>query len=78
MRRVVQSRAGTVLAFVLGLVIATAGTATAAKLITSYGSLEALREAVDRGDPAIKGAQRRNLESAARYLDVGPLVVKAL
>lgn len=34
MRRVVRGRAGTVLAFVLGLVIATAGTATAAKLIT--------------------------------------------
>jgi hypothetical protein len=34
MRRVVQGRAGMVLAFMLGLVIATAGTATAARLIT--------------------------------------------
>lgn len=34
MRGVVQGRGGTVLAFVLGLVIATAGTATAARLIT--------------------------------------------
>ncbi len=34
MRRVLEGRAGTVLAFTLGLVIATAGTATAAKLIT--------------------------------------------
>ncbi len=34
MRQVFQGRAGTVLAFVIGLVIATAGTATAAKLIT--------------------------------------------
>ena len=34
MRRVVQGRAGMVVAFMLGLVIATAGTATAARLIT--------------------------------------------
>jgi hypothetical protein len=34
MRRLFRGRAGTVLAFALGLVIATAGTATAAKLIT--------------------------------------------
>ena len=34
MRRVVHGRAGMVLAFMLGLVIATAGTATAARLIT--------------------------------------------
>ncbi len=34
MRRMLQDRAGTGLAFILGLLVATAGTATAAKLIT--------------------------------------------
>lgn len=34
MRRIVQGRAGLALAFILGLVIATAGSATAARLIT--------------------------------------------
>ena len=35
-----------------------------------------LRAAIDGGDPAIKGAQRRNLEAGAAYLDVAPLVVR--
>ena len=52
------------------------GEKTAAKLITAYGSLVALRAAIDGGDPAIKGAQRRNLEAGAAYLDVAPLVVR--
>ncbi len=56
--------------------VAGVGEKTAAKLITAYGSLTALREAIDGGDPAIKGAQRRNLEAGSAYLDVGPLVVR--
>lgn len=56
--------------------VAGIGEKTAAKLITAYGSLAAVRAAVDGGDPAIKGAQRRNLEAGAAYLDVGPLVVR--
>ncbi|MGE9807573.1 5'-3' exonuclease [Janibacter sp. G1551] len=52
------------------------GDKTAAKLITTYGSLAGLRAAVDGGDPAIKGAQRTRLEEGSDYLDVGPLVVR--
>ena len=55
--------------------VAGIGEKTAAKLITTYGSLAALREAIDSGDPAIKGAQRARLEAAAAYLDVAPRVV---
>ncbi|MFK5635502.1 5'-3' exonuclease H3TH domain-containing protein [Ornithinimicrobium sp. LYQ103] len=51
------------------------GDKTAAQLITTYGSLAGLRQAVADGDPAIKGARRTNLEAAADYLDVAPLVV---
>ena len=68
MRRMVDGRGGTVLAFVLGLVIATAGTATAAKLITGRqikdGSISAkdLSKAVraqlaKSGVPGSKGVQ---------------------
>ncbi len=56
--------------------VAGIGEKTAAKLITAYGSLAGLRAAIDGGDPAIKGAQRRNLEAGSAYLDVGPLVVR--
>ncbi|MBR7742309.1 5'-3' exonuclease [Phycicoccus sp. BSK3Z-2] len=52
------------------------GDKTAATLIAQYGSLAALREAVDGGDPAIKGARRTNLEAVADYLDVAPDVVR--
>lgn len=51
------------------------GEKTAAQLLADYGSLAALRAAVDSGDPAIKGARRANLEAGAAYLDVAPLVV---
>jgi 5'-3' exonuclease len=51
------------------------GEKTAAKLISSYGSLEGLRAALAGGDPAIKGAQRARLESSAAYLDAAPAVV---
>ena len=51
------------------------GEKTAAQLLTTYGSLAALREAVDGGDPQNKGARRTNLEAGAAYLDVAPLVV---
>jgi 5'-3' exonuclease len=52
------------------------GDKTAAQLIETYGSLAGVRAAVDSGDPAIKGARRANLEAAAAYLDVAPLVVQ--
>lgn len=52
------------------------GDKTAAKLIATYGDLAGLRAAVERGDPAIKGAQRTRLEAASAYLDVAPKVVK--
>jgi len=51
------------------------GEKTAAALIEQYGTLAALRAAVDSGDPAIKGARRTNLEAGAAYLDVAPRVV---
>ncbi|HET7763374.1 MAG TPA: 5'-3' exonuclease [Phycicoccus sp.] len=52
------------------------GEKTAAELIATYGSLAALRAAVDAGDPTIKGARRANLEAASDYLDVAPRVVR--
>ncbi len=54
------------------------GDKTAAQLIAQYGSLDALRAAVDSGDPAIKGARRTNLEAASDYLDVAPRVVRVV
>lgn len=51
------------------------GEKTAAKLITTYGSLESLRAAISAGDPAIKGAQRARLEAGSDYLDAAPKVV---
>ena len=56
MRRVVQGRAGMVLAFMLGLVIATAGTATAARLITG------------QADQGRLGQHPRPLQGRARLL----------
>jgi 5'-3' exonuclease len=52
------------------------GDKTAAQLIAAYGSLAGLRQAVESGDPAIKGARRANLEAATAYLDVAPTVVR--
>jgi len=51
------------------------GDKTAAALIADFGSLAALRAAVDSGDPRLKGARRANLEAAGAYLDVAPTVV---
>ncbi|WP_131104847.1 5'-3' exonuclease [Ornithinimicrobium sufpigmenti] len=51
------------------------GEKTAAQLLADYGSLAALRAAVDAGDPRLKGARRANLEAGAAYLDVAPRVV---
>jgi 5'-3' exonuclease len=56
--------------------VAGIGEKTAAKLIEKYGTLVALRQAVDSGDPDIKGAQRTRLEAGAAYLDVAPKVVQ--
>lgn len=55
--------------------VAGIGEKTAAKLITTYGTLAALREAIANGDPALKGAQRTRLEAASDYLDAAPRVV---
>lgn len=55
--------------------VAGIGEKTAAKLITVYGTLDALRVALDAGDPALKGAQRARLEAATDYLDAAPDVV---
>lgn len=55
--------------------VAGIGEKTAAKLITTYGTLEALRAAIDGGDAALKGAQRDRLEAATDYLDAAPRVV---
>lgn len=55
--------------------VAGIGEKTAAKLITSYGTIGALRAAIDGGDPALKGAQRARLEAAGDYLDAAPRVV---
>ena len=55
--------------------VAGIGEKTAAKLITTYGTLGALRAAIDGGDPALKGAQRTRLEAATDYLDAAPRVV---
>lgn len=52
------------------------GDKTAAALISEYGSLAGVREALAAGDPQIKGARRARLEEAADYLDVAPLVVR--
>ena len=82
MRRMLQGRAGVGLAFMLGLVIATAATATAAKLITGSqikdGSISSkdlsrtvraqLRKAGVRGLPGVQGAQ--GLQGAKG--DLGP------
>ena len=58
--------------------VAGIGEKTAAKLITTYGTLAALRAAIDGGDPALKGAQRARLEAATTYLDVAPRVVEVV
>ncbi len=58
--------------------VAGIGEKTAAKLITTYGTLAALRAAIEGGDPAIKGAQRTRLEAASAYLDVAPRVVEVV
>lgn len=55
--------------------VAGIGEKTAAKLITTYGSLAALRTALAAGDPALKGAQRSRLEAGSDYLDAAPRVV---
>lgn len=52
------------------------GEKTAAQLITEFGSLAAIRAAVDGGDDRIAGAKRRNLEAATAYLDAAPAVVQ--
>jgi 5'-3' exonuclease len=52
------------------------GEKTAATLINRYGDLANLRRALAEGDPQLKGAQRKRLESASTYLDVAPTVVQ--
>lgn len=51
------------------------GEKTASQLVTEFGSLPALRAALDRGDPRLRGARRANLEAAGSYLDAATRVV---
>ena len=51
------------------------GEKTAAALITEFGSLAGVRDALDANDPRLKGARRLRLEAAGDYLDVAPRVV---
>ena len=51
------------------------GDKTAASLITTYGSLPGLLEALDAGDKAMPPGARTKLAAARDYLAVGPRVV---
>lgn len=52
------------------------GEKTAADLISRYGSLEGLLEALDAGDTALAAGLRRKLEAGRDYLAVAPAVVR--
>jgi 5'-3' exonuclease len=54
------------------------GDKTAAGLITRFGGLEALLEAVAAGDGSIAPGQRRKLTDAAAYLAAAPAVVRVV
>jgi 5'-3' exonuclease len=51
------------------------GDKTAAALITAFGSLDALKHALDAGHGGFPAGSRKKLEAARGYLDVAPLVV---
>ncbi|HUN34146.1 MAG TPA: 5'-3' exonuclease [Trebonia sp.] len=51
------------------------GDKTAAALITAFGSLDALKHALDAGHGGFPSGTRKKLEAARGYLDVAPPVV---
>jgi 5'-3' exonuclease len=51
------------------------GEKTAAALITAFGSLDALKHALDAGHGGFPSGTRKKLEAARGYLDVAPPVV---
>jgi 5'-3' exonuclease len=53
------------------------GDKTAAALITAFGSLDALKHALDAGHGGFPPGTRKKLEAARGYLDIAPLVVAA-
>jgi 5'-3' exonuclease len=55
--------------------VAGVGDKTAAALITKYGSLPALLEALDAGDTAMPAGARTKLDASRDYLAVAPKVV---
>jgi len=52
------------------------GEKTAAALITAFGSLDALKYALDAGHGGFPGGARKKLEAARGYLDIAPAVVR--
>jgi 5'-3' exonuclease len=52
------------------------GEKTAAALITAFGSLPALKHALDAGHGGFPAGTRKKLEAARGYLDVAPSVVR--
>ena len=54
------------------------GDKTAAALITEYGSLDGVRRAAERDDPAIRASIHAKVRTASSYLDVAPTVVRVV
>jgi 5'-3' exonuclease len=52
------------------------GEKTAAALVTAFGSLDALKHALDAGHGGFPPGARKKLEAARAYLDVAPPVVR--
>jgi 5'-3' exonuclease len=52
------------------------GEKTAAALVTAFGSLDALRHALDAGHGGFPPGARKKLEAARAYLDIAPPVVR--
>ena len=51
------------------------GEKTAVQLLDTFGSLDGVLEALDRGDDRLKGARRTRLEEGREYLAAAPQVV---
>jgi 5'-3' exonuclease len=52
------------------------GEKTAAILISTFGDLESLKQALDKGHGGFPSGTRKKLEAARSYLDIAPPVVK--
>ena len=52
------------------------GEKTAAALINAFGDLDSLKAALDKGHGGFPPGTRKKLESARRYLDIAPPVVR--